>query len=353
MKKFFLIFLSCLLLCSLFSGCGKEEACIHQYTTTVEEEATCSTSGRLTHTCSLCGFKVPQTLSSLSHSFTEAVTKEATCAEDGILTLTCTLCGQTEEKYLSPLAHTYNLYSLTPDCCTVCGQTQEGASVDPNGQWYGKNWVALGTSLTSEAQGTFVKPLAKRTGLSVTNLGIPGGTASGHILQRVQTADLSRADLITIEFGVNDWFENCPLGKVGDTVPYLVQLDSWNNGGSEEGSFAGACYQIFTTLQKRAPQAVVIFLSEPTGQRTDNGENCSREAHNGLSLKQRDYTEIAMATARYTGIRVIDSGSMSMMNQEHSQYLADQIHHSVLGGEQYALTVWTELKDIAPLLKAE
>ena len=154
MKKRYSISLFCLLLCILFAGCKKEEketVCSHQYATTVIKEATCTESGKLKHTCSNCGFSIPQTLPTLSHIFSEEVTKEATCSEDGIITRTCTLCGQTEEKYLAPLAHTYNLYSLTPDCCTVCGQTQEGASVDPNGQWYGKNWMALGTSLTSEA----------------------------------------------------------------------------------------------------------------------------------------------------------------------------------------------------------
>lgn len=355
MKKKYAIILICLLLCTLFAGCKKEAAiCTHQYASTVVTEATCGNPGSMKHTCSLCGFSIPQTLPALSHNFTESVTKEATCSEEGILTVTCTLCGETEEKYIASAAHTFNLYSLIPDCCTVCSQTVEGASIDPNGQWYGKNWVALGTSLTSEEQGTFVGPLAARTGLTVTNLGIPGGTASSHILQAVQTADLSKADLITIEFGVNDWSDNCPLGDVGDTVPRYAALDNWNNGGSEDGTFAGSCYQIFTTLQERAPQAVIVFLTDSTGcALSDDSANCARMTRNYYNLRQWDYAEMAMATARYTGIRVIDAGSMSMINQNHPQYLKDQIHHSELGGAQYALTVWTELKDIAPLLKAE
>lgn len=355
MKKKYSIILMGLLFCMLFSGCKKEEEvkpCSHQYATTVVKEATCTESGSLKHTCSLCGFSVPQTLPALSHNFTETVTKEATCAEDGIITTTCTLCGQTEETYIAPIAHTFNLYSLTPDRCTVCNQTLEGASVDPSGQWYGKNWVAIGTSLTSEAQGTFVEPLVSRTGLVVTNLGVPGGTANGHILKTARTADLAEADLITVELGVNDWAENSPLGTVGDTVPYRTELDGWSNEGSENGSFAGACYQIFTTLQKKAPNAVIIFLTEPTGQSfAETSGNCTREAKNHDDLRQWDYTRVAMETARYTGIQVIDAGSM--INQDHAQYLKDHIHHSELGGEQYALNIWAELKDIAPLLKAE
>lgn len=356
MKKRFVIILTCLLLSAVFTGCKKEEAaaCAHQYASTVVAEATCTNSGSMKHTCSLCGFSIPQTLPALSHNFAESVTKEATCAEEGILTVTCTLCGETEEKYIPSPAHTFNLYSLTPDFCTVCNQTLAGASADPNGQWYGKNWVALGTSLTSKEQGTYVEPLAARTGLIPTNLGIPGGTASGHILHAAQTADLSSADLITVEFGVNDWADNCPLGDVGDTVPHYAELDDWDNDGSEDGTFAGSCYQIFTTLQERAPQAVVVFLTETTGRHhSDDDTNCSRKSENYYDLKQQEYQEIAMATARYTGIRVIDAGSMSMINQDHPEYLEDQIHHSELGGAQYALTIWTELKDMAPLLIEE
>lgn len=354
MKKKIAVILTCLLLCTLFVGCKQEAAlCTHQYASTMVTEATCSSTGSIKHTCSLCGFSVPQTTPALSHNFTDTVTKEATCSEEGIITSTCTLCGATEETSIPMSAHTFNLYSLTPDCCIVCNQTLPGASTDPNNQWYGKNWVALGTSLSSEEQGAYVTPLAARTGLNVTQLGIPGGTASAHILKAAQTADLSSADLITIEFGVNDWADNCPLGKVGDRVPHYAELDDWNNGGDEDGTFAGACYQIFTTLQERAPQAVIIFLTDSTGQETENSANCSRRSRNYYDLRQFDYAEIAMATARFTGIRVIDAGSMSMINQDHPEYLKDQIHHSELGGQQYALTVWSELKDIPPLLKAE
>ena len=67
----------------------------------------------------------------------------------------------------------------------------------------------------------------------------------------------------------------------------------------------------------------------------------------------RTYAEMAMDVAAYVGIPSIDAGSTSMINQYHPDYLADQIHHSELGGKQYALTIWMELKDIPPLLKAE
>ena len=349
MKNRALILVVLMTFCLLFTACQKEEVCIHQsITTTVKKAETCVESGVLSHCCLSCGATFTQNTPTGQHTFTETVTQEATCVEEGVITRTCTACGTSEKASIAPTDHQVNLYSLTPSSCVVCGTTVENAANIPSNLWYGKNWVALGTSLTSQEQGKFVAPLAERTGLNVTNLGIPGGTAVKEILESAQSADLSQADLITVEFGVNDWFNNIPLGSVGDTDSYVAATDD----DSEEGSFAGSCYEIFTTLQKRAPQAVVIFLTEPTGQKYEsNGENCAAEKENHEDLHQRDYTEMAIEVAEFVGIPVIDAGSRSMINQYHTDYLADQIHHSDLGGQQYALTVWLELKDMAPLLK--
>ena len=352
MKKITAIFLA-MIFCCLLAGCQKEETlpCTHHFSTKVIQEASCQETGSQEHSCQLCGLTVTQTTPTVDHSFTETVTKEATCAEEGILTKLCSSCGTSENFPIAPTNHTFDFNSLEPSRCTLCGEIIAGAGADPENPWYGKNWVALGTSLSSEAQGTYISPLAERSGMTVTTLGVPGGTAVAQVLHSTQTADLSQADLITVEFGVNDWFANVPLGTVHDTVPYLATDGEWSNEGTEEGSFAGACYQIFKALQKKAPNAVIVYLTDSTGQ--DGQDNCSWEKTNHNGLLQRDYTEMAMLCARYAGIRVIDAGSMSMINRHHPQYLADQIHHSELGGKQYALTVWMELKDIRPLLKAE
>lgn len=352
MKKITTVFLA-MTLCCLMLGCQKAEdpTCSHQFSTNVIQEASCRETGSQEHTCQLCGLSVTQITPAVAHTFVESVTKEATCSEEGVLTRMCGICGASENFPIAPAQHIFDFYSLEPSRCTVCGETVSGAGADPENPWYGKKWVALGTSLSSEAQGTYITPLAERSGMTVTTLGVPGGTATAQILHSAQTADLSQADLITIEFGINDWFANIPLGTVHDTVPYLATDGEWSNEGTEEGSFAGACYQIFKVLQKRAPSAVIVFLTDSTGQ--EGQDNCSWEKANHNGLLQRDYTEMAMLCARSAGIRVIDAGSMSMINRHHPQYLADQIHHSELGGKQYALTVWMELKDIPPLLKEE
>lgn len=354
MKKITAVLLS-VIMCCLLSGCQEEEkapVCAHRFTTTVTKDATCLETGTQKHTCQVCGLSVTQDIPSVDHIFTETVTKEPTCAEEGTLTRKCATCDISEDVPVPTSEHIFDFYSLEPSCCTACGETVSGAAADPNNPWYGKNWVALGTSLSSESQGTYVAPLAERSGMHAVSLGVPGGTAIGHVLQTAHSADLSEADLITVEFGINDWFETVPLGSVHDTEPYLATVGEWSNEGSEEGTYAGACYQIFKTLQKRAPGARIVFLTDPPGQETDRG-NCATEKSNHEGLKQREYAEMAMNVARYSGISVIDAGSMCMINRHHTDYLADQIHHSELGGKQYALTVWMELKDIAPLLKSE
>lgn len=353
MKKTTMTFLA-MMLCCLLVGCQKESAptCSHRFTTKVTQQASCSETGMQELTCQNCGLSVTQVTPTADHHFAEMVTKEATCLEEGILTHQCSVCGTSEDSAIPTAAHTFDFYSLEPSRCVACGETVVGAAADPANPWYGKNWIALGTSLSSEAQGTYVAPLAERSGMTAQSLGVPGGTAIAHVLQTAKTADLSQADLITVEFGVNDWFADVPLGNFWDTTPYLATIDEWSNEGTEEGSFAGACYQIFTTLQERAPHAVIVFLTDSTGQ-TAGDEDCSFETSNHIDLQQRDYTDMAILVARQTGVRFIDAGSMSMVNRYHPEYLADQIHHSELGGKQYALTVWMELKDIVPLLKAE
>lgn len=348
------IFLFSLIFCCLLAGCRKEETppCSHNFTTTITQKATCTETGVQEHTCQICGLSVSFAVPVTDHVFTEAVTKEATCKEEGILTRQCSLCSTAENIPVPPADHTFDFYSTEPSRCTLCGETIPGAAADPRNPWYDKNWVALGTSISSEAQGTYIAPLAERSGMNVTILGVPGGTAIAQVLRAAQTADLSTADLITVEFGVNDWFENVPLGTVHDTIPYQATIENWSNEGTEEGTFSGACYQIFKTLQERAPGARIVFLTDSTGQETTQN-NCTLNAPNPNGLYQRDYAEMAMLVARKAGISVIDAGSTSMINRHHPEYLADQIHHSELGGKQYALAVWMELKDIVPLLKTE
>ena len=235
--------------------------------------------------------------------------------------------------------------------------------------WKGKKWVAFGTSITDnysqnsyitqgehagEHTGKYVPYLLDMSELSSSafvNRGVSGGSINGHILYyiRYYTSDEANADLITIEGAVNDFATSVPLGQVGDTVPYTNGLlpDS-----TAEGTFAGACYQAFTTALTNAPNAVVVMLTETTGKDHTGYANYSQLRKNSLDLTQWDYIDMTIKVARFVGIPVIMCGQDSMINAQNPQYIADHIHHTYLGGYQYAKTIWSKLKGI-PLKATE
>lgn len=230
-------------------------------------------------------------------------------------------------------------------------------------QWKNKKWVAFGSSITDnysqnsyitqgdhagEHTGKYVPYLLDMSELSESafvNRGISGGSINGHILYyiRYYTTDEATADLITIEGAVNDFASAVPLGEVGDTVPYTNAL---LNDSTAEGTFAGACYQAFTTALTNAPNAVVVLLTETTGKNHVGYANYDQLRQNTLGLYQRDYIDMTIAVAKFVGIPVIECGSESMINAQNPQYIADHIHHTYLGGYQYARTIWANLKNI-------
>lgn len=227
--------------------------------------------------------------------------------------------------------------------------SEEGDSIGFH--WRGKKWLALGTSLSSEAQGKWANPMAELSGLVLHNRAVPGAKIGGHILYYAQNAaELPTADLVTVEGAVNDYASNVPLGKVGDTVPYLHTFSSpeWNNGGNDEtGTFAGACYQVFKSVREKAPNAVVVAITDPVGQNiASTGARYNREARNGQNLSQMDYNDMIIAVAKYCGVPTIDVATLSGITQETPAYYVDHLHHTDLGGRQFASTVWAHLKHL-------
>jgi hypothetical protein len=205
-------------------------------------------------------------------------------------------------------------------------------------QWYGKQWLAFGTSITSTTQGKYVTPLATLSGMNVTNYGIPGGTigvvggvSNGNILTDIKSRNLSGANLITLEGFVNDFVTNLPLGQIGDTT---------------NSTFAGALYDAITYIQQNSNATLVVF-TEHTGQLFESTSGDFRVTRpNSLGLYQYQYNDMTVKMCQYLNVPVIRAGEKSMINQWNPEYLIDHIHHTELGGEQYANTIWDELKMI-------
>ncbi|MCD7805154.1 MAG: hypothetical protein LUH03_08420 [Oscillospiraceae bacterium] len=98
----------------------EDTECEHSYTSEVTTEATCTTDGVMTYTCSKCGDTYTETIAATGHSYDEGVvTTAATCTEDGVMTYTCTVCGDTYTEAIAATGHTY-----VNGVCTVCGASE-------------------------------------------------------------------------------------------------------------------------------------------------------------------------------------------------------------------------------------
>jgi len=261
----------------------------------------------------------------------------------------------------------------------ITDTTYKGSKVGGE-QWRYKNLSAFGTSITDQGNspnahdpngdptgkylpylienGQFapLNHLPSQAGdidrTKSTNFGIAGGGLNGQILYYIRyylKDNVNKGkrgdncDLVTIEGSVNDFYNACPLGQVGDTVPYTHNLlpDS-----TADGTFAGACYCCFTEAIQNAPRATVVFITDSTGKNVSGGQDFSWGRTNSAGLKQIDYINMAKAVAKYVGIPVIDAGQDSSINNANPQYLVDHIHHTYLGGKQYADAIWEQLKNI-------
>ena len=242
-------------------------------------------------------------------------------------------------------------------------QVQEDENANP---WNGKVWHAFGTSITDtthingetgEPTGQYVPYLAEMSGLGVVNHGIAGGTlgkggthgGSANILSAILSADLSGADLITIEGFVNDYACAVDIGAVGDDGGTDSVMDT------SAITLSGALYRAIKHCLENS-NATVILITDSTGReftlKDGSTVNYTVSEKNSLNKVQNEYNQAIVDVARYMGVRVIDAGGKSQIGQFCPEYLADHIHHSALGGKQYATVIWDELKTISPRVKS-
>ena len=100
----------------------RDHADRHEHTyETVTVDATCTTDGSVTVTCTGCGEQTVETLAALGHQYTEVKT-DATCAKDGSLVYTCA-CGDTYTEVIPATGHTYKAVTTAANC------SQDGKTV--------------------------------------------------------------------------------------------------------------------------------------------------------------------------------------------------------------------------------
>ena len=110
----------------------------HNYTSAVTTQATCTSTGVKTYTCSVCGDSYTETISKTAHKYssTWTIDKAVTCTAEGSKSHHCTVCGsKTDVTVIPKTAHTYDSGKITTvsTCttdgiktytCAVCGATK-------------------------------------------------------------------------------------------------------------------------------------------------------------------------------------------------------------------------------------
>lgn len=218
---------------------------------------------------------------------------------------------------------------------------------DAKSPWKGKKWYAFGTSLTDS---TYLDPNGDPTGkypaylnqymqAELINKGKGGGGITSHsngaILTAIRNTDFSDADLVTLEGFPNDY--SAAPGEFTDTTA---------------DTLCGALYLALTEIYETAPNATVVLITASQGQLNAQGTSgYPIDFVSATGNYQVEYNEAIIKMGQYFGCHVIDAGGKAQINNFHPQYLVDHIHHSFLGGEQFAKTIWEELKSIRPAVK--
>ena len=110
-----------------------------------------------------------------------------------------------------------------------------------------------------------------------------------------------------------------------------------------DNTIYGALYLAIKYCYNANPNATVLLITDSTGK-----DNVAFNQKNGIGKFQSDYAKVMIEAAQHMGCICIDAGNMSQINIFHPAYLIDHIHHSKMGGQQFANAIWILLKLIMP-----
>ena len=112
----------------------------HTYEVTDSTDATCTETGSVTYTCSVCGDTYTEETDLAEHTYEVTETTDATCTEDGSTTYTCSVCGDTYEETIPATGHDDGEWTVTKSAgafstgtkelrCTVCGEVLDTETI--------------------------------------------------------------------------------------------------------------------------------------------------------------------------------------------------------------------------------
>lgn len=191
----------------------------------------------------------------------------------------------------------------------------------------GLDAVAFGDSITWSYNSTkWVDIVADLLDLkSMDNQGVAGSSYAvrdGQTDSAVERAGSIKGDLILIEFGVNDWASNVPLGEFGS---------------SDTNTLYGAVDYAYNTIITNNPNARIMVIISTK----ENGHSGWYDSYHKTKYGSHvDYVNIIKEVAGKYSLPIIDlfnNAGISPYNEaQASQYFRDGLHPSQAGEYVYA-----------------
>ena len=215
--------------------------------------------------------------------------------------------------------------------------------------WNGKKWYGFGTSITNtSSEGKYATYLEALSGMTFINKGMSGSgitkSSNQNLYNSIMSFNKTDADLITLEVGANDG--SAALGSIYDGLPGETITDNT--------TFCGALNLCIRYLQANT-NAQIVVISSPTsryqyGQPSNKYYGNQQFGPSGNRYTITDRDDAMRRVCLLNSVYFIPAGSMSGFGYARANasnnYNVDQIHHTALGGYNFAQAIWSQLKNI-------
>ena len=201
-----------------------------------------------------------------------------------------------------------------------------------NSQWYKKKINLLGDSITFG--GTWVGPLAKLTGATLTNYGVNGSaiqkrTSRTDSFNERYPAMSNDADLIVVWGGVND--HHWPQTNNSFGEPDSVDVNT----------FYGALNSLITGLIAKYPTKKIAFITPMKNWGYTGAPNWNIANSKGKTLT--DHRDAIIERCNYYSIPVLDlfneSNIAPVTSQHKTAFMPDGLHPNDEGGKRIATMI--------------
>ncbi len=198
--------------------------------------------------------------------------------------------------------------------------------------WEGRNWYAIGDSITYANQ--YQKIVKHALGMkSVTTDAIPGQSIRT-MADRVTKETLKQIDLITVFGGTNDYGRNTPLGMPDDSP--------------ESPTFYGYVKKTIEKLNAVKPNKANLVFITPLKRGSFKNQPVYPGA-NQTGARLEDYVSAIEAVCAENQIPVIDLFHHSGLEPGNlTKYTKDNLHPNAAGYRKLSKVVVTRLKVLKP-----